>query len=233
MPQTGKTRIATPQTRYPTAQTRCACPLHPHATAQPFNIVRAASTPPQPPARARRRGPITHTLCGCRWRRCTTQGVAPARHRRLRRRFQRVARCAVLCRASRARSGHWYQRPPPKRARRRELRGVSCVGTAHMMCRRSNPWRRRTSAVPPPVHAGRAAPRRADRPLSTGARARARADCGVRARALATAPRIAPSTAPRRHRGPPCGSAEKRTRRLRVRTRYVVRRPVYTCARNK
>jgi hypothetical protein len=155
MPQTGKTRIATPQTRYPTAQTRSACPLHPHATAQPFNIVRAASTPPQPPARARRRGPITHTLCGCRWRRCTTQGVAPARHRRLRRRFQRVARCAVLCRASRARSGHWYQRPPPKRARRRELRHLSRAGTALMMRRRRNPWRRRTSVVPPPAHAGR------------------------------------------------------------------------------
>jgi hypothetical protein len=143
--------------------------------------------------------------------------------------------CSTPRRAAprRTSSGHWHQRPPPKRARRRELRGVSCVGTAHMMRRRSNPWRRRTSAVPPPVHAGRAAPRRADRPLSTGARARARADCGVRACALATAPRIAPSTAPRRHSGPPCGSAEKRTRRLRVRTRYVVRRPVYTCARNK
>ena len=192
MPQTGKTRIATPQTRSPTEQKRPACPSHPHATAQPSNIAGGAPGHLSNPLCARRRGPIARCALACgampphdaKRRGCSPPRDQPAR-----------SACSTPRRAAphRTSSGHWHQRPPPKRARRRELRGVSCVGTAHMMRRRSNPWRRRTSAVPPPVHAGRAAPRRADRPLSTGARARARADCGVRARALATAPRIAPS----------------------------------------
>ena len=60
MPQTGKTRIATPQTRSPTEQTRPACPSHPHVTDQPSNIAGAAPGHLSNPLCARRRRPHCH-----------------------------------------------------------------------------------------------------------------------------------------------------------------------------
>jgi hypothetical protein len=155
MPQTGKTRIATPQTRSPTEQTRPACPLHPHATAQPSNIVRAASTPPQPPARARRRGPIhPHPVrLGAATRRKASRlratdgsvGASSVKH---------AAPCRAAPAAPEAAIGISARRREASEAPRAATPRAGS-GTALMMRRRRNPWRRRTSVVPPPAHAGR------------------------------------------------------------------------------
>ena len=131
MPQTGKTRFATPQTRCPTPQTCPPCPPYPRAAASPslieetaWNDAQIPSAPPPPRHPICHRGGLAMVWSVTPPR--ATRGATPAHRRQLHRRIRRAPRCVASRRAVPAAPASTQRHVRHAMRTRSALHGAAC-----------------------------------------------------------------------------------------------------------